>query len=146
MRRFVVVAALLVQLLGAWCLCAQEPTKPTQHDLDYLLTVIDHQRQSLETLEKRVEELNARLKAVEEKLERENQSVGQRAVPPGLDVWRHEIKKGMSYDQVRQLLGEPVRIENQGSFDETWFYSRSRDSGYVWFNESKVFSWQEPSQ
>lgn len=52
--------------------------------------------------------------------------------------WR-SLKKGMSYEEVRALLGEPTRI--QGGNMTYWFYpSRSG----VTFYEDKLDFWTEP--
>jgi uncharacterized membrane protein YhiD involved in acid resistance len=60
-----------------------------------------------------------------------------------LDGWKtlanwRTLKKGMSYDNVRQILGEPARI--QGGDVTFWFYPK----GGVIFRNEKLDSWSEP--
>lgn len=55
-----------------------------------------------------------------------------------LTNWR-SLKKGMSYDNVRQILGEPGRIQG-GSFT-FWIYP---DRGSVTFYNDRLDSWTEP--
>ena len=53
------------------------------------------------------------------------------------DAWR-KLQKGMSYDQVRKLLGEPDRISGGGL--TVWYYN----GGSVLFLSDRVDSWTEP--
>ncbi len=55
-----------------------------------------------------------------------------------LTNWR-SLKKGMSYDNVRQILGEPGRIQG-GSFT-FWIYP---DRSSVTFYNDRLDSWTEP--
>ena len=55
-----------------------------------------------------------------------------------LSSWR-QLKKSMSEEQVRVLLGEPVKIDG-GAF-AFWQY---RNGGTVTFYDDKVYSWEEP--
>ncbi|KAF0247043.1 MAG: serine/threonine protein [Planctomycetota bacterium] len=52
--------------------------------------------------------------------------------------WRR-LHKGMSQDEVRELLGEPRRIEM--GLSEFWSYS---DAGCIFFHGSSLESWSEP--
>ena len=52
--------------------------------------------------------------------------------------WR-SLKKGMSYDEVRGILGEPSRI--QGGTFAHWFYTNRSN---VTFYEDRLDSWTEP--
>ena len=87
-------------------------------------------------LEKRVNELEARL----EKLERllDEKFADDRWQDPIL--WSR-IRPGMSETDVPKLLGKPARIE-QAIFT-TWYYHKtSRDHSHVWFDEGKVLGWE----
>ncbi len=55
-----------------------------------------------------------------------------------LSLWR-QLKKSMSEEQVRALLGEPLKIDG-GAF-AFWQY---RNGGTVTFYDDKVYSWEEP--
>jgi len=64
--------------------------------------------------------------------------------PAGLSAWRR-ITKGLSRDQVRGILGEPVKI-NGGAF-ETWYYGQTASPygpGTVRFYPNDVYEWVEP--
>ena len=66
------------------------------------------------------------------------------SVPVGLSQWRR-IKKGISREQVRAILGEPRKIE--GGTLELWFYGQSYSYGAassVVFGYDGVIGWQEP--
>jgi hypothetical protein len=58
--------------------------------------------------------------------------------------WR-KLKKGMSMDQVRAVLGEPSKVD--GGSPLTFWYWKNTDgqTGSVSFTEKdQVFSWREP--
>ena len=55
-----------------------------------------------------------------------------------LSSWR-QLKKNMSEDQVRTLLGEPVKID--GGTLAFWHY---KNGGTVTFYNDRVDSWSEP--
>ncbi len=53
----------------------------------------------------------------------------------------NRLKVGYSYDEVRELVGEPVRVK-KGTM-EFWYYSdRKLDSPFVKFIFKKVHSWK----
>ena len=83
----------------------------------------------------------------------EPQWVSQETAGPS---WR-SLKKGMTQEEVRQILGEPDKIENDYTDEPTWNYYGRGDvyapSGYVKFgnigmpwNQKKrvLVEWQEP--
>jgi len=55
-----------------------------------------------------------------------------------LSSWR-QLKKNMSEEQVRALLGEPSKVDG-GTF-AVWNY---KNGGAVTFYNDKVYSWEEP--
>lgn len=63
----------------------------------------------------------------------------------GLSAWRR-LEKGMSFSQVRQILGEPKKIDS--GFVTRWYYGsemRSYSPERVEFIEgSGVSGWEEP--
>ena len=92
-------------------------------------------------LEKEVQELKLRLSKLEGPQTITNQQ--QRTIVSGegwksLANWR-SLKNGMSYDEVRSILGEPARIEG-GTF-AYWHYS---NGAFVGFVRDKVDQWREP--
>lgn len=56
-----------------------------------------------------------------------------------LKNWR-QLRVGMSYDEVRTLLGEPEKIE--GGNVAFWYWDNRRAS--VGFISEKLYSWSEP--
>lgn len=92
---------------------------------------------TLYLLEK-IAELEARIEALEKP------SSGTSSAPAGLSAWRR-LEKGMSYSQVRQILGEPRKI-NSGSFTY-WHYGPGNfasSSETVKFYQDRVDGWKEP--
>ncbi len=92
---------------------------------------------TLYLLEK-IAELESRIEALE------SPRAGTSNVPAGLSAWRR-LEKGMSYSQVRQILGEPRRIDS-GSID-VWYYgvsSRYGGASSVNFYGTFVTGWNEP--
>ena len=67
-----------------------------------------------------------------------------RSVPAGLSSWR-QITKGLSREEVRSILGEPLKIE--GGAIERWYYGSTLSSyapARVDFMFSGVYGWSEP--
>jgi outer membrane protein assembly factor BamE (lipoprotein component of BamABCDE complex) len=52
--------------------------------------------------------------------------------------WR-SLKNGMSYDEVRSILGEPSKVD--GGSIAYWYYS---NRGRVIIISDKVIQWEEP--
>jgi outer membrane protein assembly factor BamE (lipoprotein component of BamABCDE complex) len=91
-------------------------------------------------LEKEVQELKTRLTTLESPV---NKAIVQKSTVTNdgwksLASWR-SLKNGMSYDEVRAILGEPFRIK--GGDIAFWYYENRGD---VTFYEHKVKSWSEP--
>ena len=89
-----------------------------------------------DALAERVSELEARV----EKLERllDEKFADDRWKDPIL--WSR-IRKDMSEEDIRKLLGKPNRIENH--IFTTWYYHKtSKDHSHVWFDEGKVLGWE----
>jgi outer membrane protein assembly factor BamE (lipoprotein component of BamABCDE complex) len=93
-------------------------------------------------LEKEVQDLKHRLTQIESppasSTTRQKPVVGTYGDWKILANWR-SLKKGMSYEEVRALLGEPTRI--QGGDMTYWFYPSQ--SG-VTFYKDKLDFWTEP--
>lgn len=95
-----------------------------------------------DSLIKRIESLEARVRALESMLVRnvERIPVSGPVIPSGwrdIQNWR-QLKKGMREPQVRALLGEPSRVD--GGTLASWWYG----AGYVRFYDGKVDGWSEP--
>ena len=87
-------------------------------------------------LEKRVNELEARLAKLERLLD--EKFADDRWKEPVL--WSR-IRTGMSESDVRKLLGKPAKIEE--TIFTTWYYHKtSRDHSHVWFDEGRVLGWE----
>ena len=86
-------------------------------------------------LEKRVRELEAISNGTPAKASRIPTSGNWK----DLQNWR-KLRTGMSYDEVRALLGEPENIN--GGIMATWYYG-SRESTAQFFRD-KLQSWSEP--
>ena len=97
---------------------------------------VQAQQPDAAALEKRITELETRLRKVEILLE--EKFADDRWKEPIL--WSR-IRPGMSESDIRKLLGKPARIE-QAIFT-TWYYHKtSIDHSHVWFDEGKVLGWE----
>jgi len=87
--------------------------------------------QRIADLEKRVSSLEQALEEVSSKDRWKDPVIWQR------------IKKEMFSDDIRKLLGKPVRVEKQ--IFTTWYYHpTSKLHSYVWFDEGTVLGWKAP--
>ena len=97
---------------------------------------VQAQQPDAAALEKRITELETRLRKVEILLD--EKFADDRWKEPIL--WSR-IRPGMSESDIRKLLGKPARIE-QAIFT-TWYYHKtSIDHSHVWFDEGKVLGWK----
>ena len=95
----------------------------------------------IKQLEKDVQELKLRLSKIEAP---QGTSTSQTKAVPSSEGWKslanwRSLKKGMSDDDVRAILGEPDRIE--GGILTRWLFT---NRGYVRFYEDKLDGWSEP--
>ena len=91
-------------------------------------------------LEKEVQELKNRLTTLESPV---NKAIVKKSTVTS-DGWKNlvnwrSLKKGMSFDEVRAILGEPGRI--QGGTLTNWTYP---DRASVTFYNDRLDSWTEP--
>ena len=103
--------------------------------------------QKVTDLTSRVIELERRLDALEspEMMEMIEQNTAPTNPGNSLDQsnW-NRLKVGYNYDEVRELLGEPVKVK--GGTMEYWYYSEHKLEGpFVKFIFKKVGSWKAPS-
>jgi len=95
----------------------------------------------LTQLENQVNELRLRLQKLENPLPNASNQQKQVVANEGaksIANWR-KLNRGMSYNDVRGLLGEPLRIEGGGV--AYWMYS---NNGRVTFVRDTLSSWNEP--
>ena len=105
-------------------------------------------RQQVELLTERVNQLERRLDALESPELKKMVEQNTAPVNPGQSDdqsnW-NRLKIGYNYDEVRGLLGEPVRIKKGGM--EFWYYSdQGLDGPFVKFLFKKVNAWKGPDQ
>ena len=89
----------------------------------------------VEQLEKEVQSLKFRLSAIEAAL---GSTAKPATVAKSPSVWR-QLKKDLSPDQVRAILGEPDRI--QGGAVTHWYYPNAGDVDFI---DDRVYGWSEP--
>jgi len=89
-------------------------------------------------LEERVTDLENRVTVLEEMVTEPEKIETTTRVSDNRENWR-KLREGMSEDQVRELLGEPYRI--QGGRSALWHYQMG---GSIHFHRGKVESWSEP--
>ena len=100
-----------------------------------------HDSERLEQLEQDLQETKERLSELESTLKNTSKD---KAVVKTNDGWKYVsnwrmLKQGMSYDDVRNILGEPQRI--RGGSVATWYYKNKSE---VTFLSNSLHSWQEP--
>ena len=92
-------------------------------------------------LEKEVQELKNRLTTLESPA---NKAIVQKSTVTN-DGWKNlanwrSLKKGSSYDEVRTILGEPVKVSASGPLT-FWYYSNRCE---INFYSDKLDGWNEP--
>lgn len=105
-------------------------------------------QQQVEALQQRVDELERRLNALETPQVKHAVEQLTGSTNPGdsndQSNWRL-LKVGFDYHDVRELLGEPVRIKKGGM--EFWYYSdRGLKGPYVKFLFKKANDWKAPGE
>ncbi|MGD2118915.1 MAG: hypothetical protein PVG66_11185 [Chromatiales bacterium] len=89
-------------------------------------------------MQQQIDDLTRRVSALEQQLD----------ALSGKDNWKdpvywQKLKKDMPAVDVRKLLGEPARIEEQ--IFTTWYYHlTSKLHSFIWFDEGKVLGWEPP--
>ncbi len=97
----------------------------------------------LAKLEKEIKEIKIRLSNLEKLVVGNNHFTPPVSAGDGwkyLKSWR-TLKSGMSYEDVRSILGEPSKID--GGSVAYWYYA---NGGKVIFVRDKIQSWEEPSE
>jgi len=57
-------------------------------------------------------------------------------------TWR-KLTKGLSFSQVRNILGEPLDIDVSTN-STSWYYTKGRSASKLWFYQGSLSSWTEP--
>ena len=103
------------------------------------------QEATIEQLNQKIEQLENRVSILESIIANSNKKKSKQAnvtaVAPKLQSWR-KLKKNMTFDDVIDILGEPLRI-NSGGFTY-WYYSKNISHSYVSFYQDVVDGWKEP--
>ncbi len=105
-------------------------------------------RKQVEVLTERVNQLEQRLNTLESPELKQMVEQVTAPVNPGhsddQSNW-NRLKVGYNYNEVSELLGEPVRIKKGGM--EFWFYSdQGLDGPFVKFLFKKVNDWKAPQE
>ncbi|HKM01390.1 MAG TPA: hypothetical protein VJ083_04995 [Sedimentibacter sp.] len=103
------------------------------------------QEATIEQLNQKIEQLENRVSILESIIANSNKKKSKQAnvtaVAPKLQSWR-KLKKNMTFDDVIDILGEPLRIRSGGS--TYWYYSKDISYSYVSFFRDVVDGWEEP--
>lgn len=104
------------------------------------------QEATIEQLNQKIEQLENRVSILESIIANSNKKKSKQAnvtaVAPKLQSWR-KLKKNMTFDDVIDILGEPLRIRS-GSITTHWYYSKDISHSYVSFYQDVVDGWEEP--
>lgn len=111
------------------------------------LSPIIAQNESNDELRMRIQDLETRVEALERIILEGGLGIPDLSEPmtqPNnqLVSWRR-LQSGMTVEQVRNILGEPLRVQRSGSL-LTWYYSARFTSSYLVFMDDRLFSWNEP--
>lgn len=104
-------------------------------------TTLANDSDRITLLEKEVQELKLRLsnlEAPQASSSHRSKVVASKDGWKSLSNWR-SLRKGMSQDDVRSILGEPEVVRASGSFTY-WNYSNSE----VTFHQERLYGWMEP--
>jgi outer membrane protein assembly factor BamE (lipoprotein component of BamABCDE complex) len=130
-------ATLRIALLAALA-AASIPAVATGQETstESLLRRIELLERANTDLERRVRELESLIKSKPSKGRPTTTSTRS----PDLANWR-QLRRGMSMDEARELLGEPERVEG-GPFT-TWYWA---DAEVVFTPDNKLLRWSEPKR
>ncbi len=103
------------------------------------------QEATIEQLNQKIEQLENRVSILESIIANSNKKKSKQAnvtaVAPKLQSWR-KLKKNMTFNDVIDILGEPLRIRSGSS--TYWYYSKNISHSYVSFYQDVVDGWEEP--
>ena len=106
----------------------------------------DSLRRRIDQIERTTAELERRLHELEMLVKREPSRAGQ---VPASSKWRdlqnwRRLRRGMTMDEVRALLGEPERVEAMGVVGTFWQWDSGRASVRFDGFSGKLDAWSEP--
>jgi hypothetical protein len=106
--------------------------------------------QRISTLEYRIKELEDKVRELQKTASQTSQRTAQSPAPvakgnwKNIENWRTGLKKGMTKQQVRELMGEPDKIETYTMLGEDWIYG-FQGSGEIHFSPKGLLeTWKEP--
>jgi outer membrane protein assembly factor BamE (lipoprotein component of BamABCDE complex) len=106
----------------------------------------DSLRRRIEVLERTTLDLESRVRALEAVTKSElpqDRPVQTSARWRDVQNWRR-LRRGMSMDEVRALLGEPERVDSFGGAGTVWHWQSGADVRFDGSSD-KLASWSEPS-
>jgi hypothetical protein len=106
--------------------------------------------QRISILESRTTELEHKVGELQKMINQPSQNTAQAqtSIAKGnwknISNWRTGLQKGMTKKQVREIMGEPNKIETYTKLGEDWIYG-FQGSGEIHFSPQGVLeSWKEP--
>jgi hypothetical protein len=100
------------------------------------------QEDRVDRLGKRISDLEKRIDTLERIVLTNTATKKTTKYPPaGKEDWRR-LKTGMTEEQVKSILGEPLKV--QGGIVAKWYYSEDLYSAYVGFIYGSLTAWEEP--
>ncbi|HET6429831.1 MAG TPA: outer membrane protein assembly factor BamE [Phycisphaerae bacterium] len=164
MKRFAVLSVVPIALLLGYCAADGSPAQKAssagpmtaEQKVDALGDrVVRLSKAIREAAERRDALVDARLLALTKRVEQLEKKVAKleggpaidtrvSAVPVGKAAWR-QLKLGMSQDEVRKLLGEPMKV-SAGPIIHWYYASKGSGGPKVQFSSytGKLMGWDEP--
>lgn len=100
-------------------------------------------QESPSALERRVAQLEDLVKQLDKRVRQlEERNTPIISVPPSKAAWR-QLRTGMTFSEVRALLGEPGKVATYEVF-VCWYYPDILDGEVRFKPEGHVISWREP--
>ncbi|MGC8976638.1 MAG: hypothetical protein ACP5OB_03340 [Candidatus Ratteibacteria bacterium] len=109
-------------------------------DLEQIIEKIDEIEKRVDDIEKKLEDIGNKIKKIDENFIEMKKTIRnfqiyvqpQATIKPSEEEWS-SIKRGMTKDEVSQILGSPEEIKMQRDKTEIWYYF---GLGRVIFNQS----------
>lgn len=142
------LSAVATLLLAGGIGVATAQAPPTAPELDYVLALVQRQEKALAELREQVAALTQEVDSLSQAVaDLRATKAGSPTQPrafltPELTRWRM-LRTAMPTAQVRQILGEPLRISFPDGH-ETWYYSEASECSWVTFLSYGVWKWCEP--
>ena len=132
-----------IAFIAAMAFCMPAAAAAQNRSVDSLLRRIDSLEHKVSDLELRLRALETRIGAGQVQYPPIPTTPSQARPVPNASKWRdlanwRQLRRGMSEKQVRDLLGEPERV--QGGSVTSWRW----DGAEVYFMDNKLAGWSEP--